>query len=67
MIKQFLYTLIAASIYVTAGAKIENVIFILSDDHRYDFMGFMEEAPDFLETPHLDRMAKEGAHLKMLL
>ena len=41
-----------------------NVIFILSDDHRYDFMGFMPEAPDFLETPAMDRMAREGAHLK---
>lgn len=41
-----------------------NVIFLLSDDHRYDFMGFMPEAPDFLETPAMDRMAREGAHLK---
>jgi N-acetylglucosamine-6-sulfatase len=41
----------------------QNVIFILSDDHRYDFMGFHEEAPDFLETPAFDRMAREGAHL----
>ncbi|GIV62407.1 MAG: acetylglucosamine-6-sulfatase [Rhodothermaceae bacterium] len=41
-----------------------NVVFILSDDHRYDFMGFHEHAPDFLETPNMDRMAAEGAHLK---
>ena len=40
-----------------------NVVFILSDDHRYDFMGFHENAPDFLETPAMDRMAREGAHL----
>ncbi len=40
-----------------------NIVFILSDDHRYDFMGFHEGAPDFLETPALDRMAREGAHL----
>ena len=38
-------------------------MFILSDDHRYDFMGFHENAPDFLETPAMDRMAQEGAHL----
>ena len=24
-----------------AGGKPRNVIFILSDDHRYDFMGFL--------------------------
>ena len=41
-----------------------NVVLILSDDHRYDFMSFMDEAPDFLETPNLDRMAAGGAHLK---
>lgn len=37
--------------------------FILSDDHRYDFMGFMNAEPG-LETPGMDKMAKEGAHLK---
>ena len=41
-----------------------NVIFILSDDHRYDFMSFMERAPEFLRTPNMDRMAAEGAHLR---
>jgi N-acetylglucosamine-6-sulfatase len=42
---------------------VRNVVLILSDDHRYDFMGFHPGAPGFLETPHLDRMAREGAHL----
>lgn len=42
---------------------IRNIVFILSDDHRFDFMSFMEAAPDFLETPGFDRMAAEGAHL----
>jgi len=46
------------------GAPVENVVFILSDDHRFDLMGFMEEAPEWLETPNLDRLASEGAHLK---
>jgi N-acetylglucosamine-6-sulfatase len=41
----------------------QNVIFILSDDHRYDYMGFHPDSPEFLETPSMDRMAKEGAHL----
>src|SRR5690606_2036431 len=46
-----------------AAAQPRNVILILSDDHRYDFMGFMPGAPEWLETPALDRMAAEGAHL----
>jgi len=40
-----------------------HVIFILADDHRYDFMGFMGKVPG-LETPGMDRMAREGVHLR---
>ena len=46
------------------SAERPNLIVILSDDHRYDFMGFMDAAPDFLETPNLDRIASAGAHLQ---
>ncbi|MBE0536317.1 MAG: sulfatase-like hydrolase/transferase [Phycisphaerae bacterium] len=45
-----------------AKANTRNIVLLLSDDHRYDFMGFMEEAPGFLETPNMDRMARQGAH-----
>ena len=38
-----------------------NVVFILSDDHRYDFMGFTGKVPG-LETPNMDRMATQGIH-----
>lgn len=41
-----------------------NVVLLLSDDHRFDFMGFMERAPEWLETPALDRMAAGGAHIR---
>jgi N-acetylglucosamine-6-sulfatase len=46
-----------------AGVKPRNVIFILSDDHRYDFMGFTGKVPG-LQTPNMDRLAKEGAYLQ---
>ncbi len=39
-----------------------NVIFILTDDHRYDYMGFTGKVP-WLRTPNLDRLAREGAYL----
>jgi N-acetylglucosamine-6-sulfatase len=45
-----------------AGAKPRNVVFILSDDHRYDAMSFMGHP--FAKTPHMDAMATNGAHLK---
>ncbi len=37
-----------------------NVIFILTDDHRYDAFGFMDKP--WLKTPHMDRLAREGVH-----
>ncbi len=52
---------LAASAAVSAQPR--NVVVILSDDHRYDFMGFHPDAPAFLQTPNLDRMAAEGAHV----
>ncbi|MBL7139403.1 MAG: sulfatase [Planctomycetes bacterium] len=54
----------AGGVSATAdGPPRRNILFVLSDDHRYDFMSFMKEAPEFLETPHMDRMARQGAHL----
>ena len=42
--------------------KPRNIVFILTDDHRYDAMGFLE-AQTFIKTPHLDEMARNGAYL----
>ena len=43
-----------------SGTEPLNVIFILSDDHRHDFMGFTGKIP-WLQTPGFDRLAREGA------
>jgi len=53
----------AAAFAAAANSKPRNVIFILTDDHRYDALGFMKPQP-WLETPQLDRMAREGVHFK---
>jgi len=45
------------------NAKPRNVVFILADAHRFDFMGFIGKVK-FLETPNMDRMAREGAHIQ---
>lgn len=42
--------------------KPRNVVFILTDDHRYDYMGFTGKVP-WLETPNMDKLAEEGAYL----
>lgn len=46
-----------------ADAKPRNVIFILSDDHRYDYMGFLNTVP-WLQTPNMDFIAANGAHVR---
>jgi len=46
-----------------ASPPARNVILVLSDDHRYDFMGFHPGAPEWLETPAMDYLAQHGAHL----
>jgi len=43
--------------------KRRNIIFILTDDQRYDALGFLKPQ-SFLETPNMDRLASEGAYCK---
>ncbi len=45
------------------GAPRPNLVLVLSDDHRHDLMGFHPDAPAWLETPTLDKLAAGGAHL----
>ena len=45
------------------NVKPRNIIFILTDDHRYDFFGFTGKVP-WLETPNMDKLAAEGAWFK---
>lgn len=45
-----------------SNEKPRNVIFILTDDHRYDALGFLK-AQSFIKTPNLDRLATGGAYL----
>ena len=40
-----------------------NVIFILTDDHRFDFMGFTGKVP-WLKTPAMDQLAKQGVWVR---
>lgn len=45
------------------GVKPRNILVVLTDDHRYDAMGFMN-AQTFGDTPTLDRLAREGVHFR---
>jgi N-acetylglucosamine-6-sulfatase len=47
------------------AAQPRNVVFILSDDHRYDAMSFLGHP--LARTPRLDGMARDGIHVKNAL
>ena len=55
----------ANSLFFAAAIAAEkeplNVIYILTDDQRYDALGFMN--PEVV-TPHMDQLAKRGVHFK---
>lgn len=42
------------------GMRPRNIVFILTDDHRADAMGFLGHP--VLKTPQLDRLAREGVY-----
>jgi len=43
------------------GVTPRDILVVLTDDRRYDAMGFMQ-AQRFGDTPMLDRLAGEGTH-----
>ena len=45
------------------GTAPRNVVFILTDDHRFDFMGFTGKLP-WLKTPNMDYLFNNGAWFK---
>ena len=61
MIRIILITISLSSIALEAKP---NLVLVLSDDHRHDFMGFHPDSPEWLETPTMDKLASEGAHIK---
>src|SRR3970282_1159963 len=63
MIRRLVVLALLLAPFATLAQSPRNVILILSDDHRYDFMGFMESSPPWLQTPAMDRMAADGVHL----
>ena len=55
----FLAFLALLTSFAFADTPKRNVVFILSDDHRFDFMGFTGKLP-WLKTPHMVNMAQQA-------
>ena len=56
-------TLAAAGAEVPAhgpGGKPPNILFIFSDDHAYQAISAYNDPRRLIETPHIDRLAREG-------
>jgi arylsulfatase A-like enzyme len=58
MLFTFLSGVLAAS--ALAAAKQPNIVFIFSDDHAYQAISAYRHSLKLVETPNLDRIAKEG-------
>ncbi len=47
---------------IPSGTDPLNIVFILSDDHRYDVLSFLGHP--WAETPAMDALARDGVHFK---
>ena len=59
-LKNILLAFIALCPLFAQAAQKPNIVFILTDDHRYDAFSFMDHP--VVETPHLDELRAEGIH-----
>ncbi|MBN2243386.1 MAG: sulfatase-like hydrolase/transferase [Acidobacteria bacterium] len=57
-----LQTVFPNSVFARSPQRRPNILFILSDDHRWDFMSGVGHP--FVQTPNLDRLADEGVLFK---
>lgn len=55
-------TLLFLSFFDSSLAQKPNIIFILTDDHKYDAMGFMGNK--YAITPEMDKLAQNGTHFR---
>ena len=58
----FTLILLITSSFISYGEK-PNIIFILTDDQRYDEIAAIGNFP-WMKTPNLDKMVNEGIHFE---
>lgn len=52
---------------ISVAARRPNIVFIFSDDHAWQAVSAYGESRRLLETPHIDRIAKEGVRFDRCL
>jgi arylsulfatase A-like enzyme len=60
ILRLLLLTVLAWSGFSASAAKQPNIIFIFSDDHAFQAISAYGEARKLIQTPNIDRIAKEG-------
>jgi alpha-L-rhamnosidase len=58
----FTICLILSSLAIFSQAKKPNIIFILTDDQRWDALGYAGNK--YIHTPEMDKLAREGTYFK---
>lgn len=62
-----LAALAAAAAPAEEPARRPNIVFLFSDDHAYQAVGAYKDPRNLLETPNLDRIAREGVRFDRCL
>lgn len=62
MMKRLLLFLALPALALAAPAKRPNILFILTDDQRWDALSLAGHR--HLRTPHIDRLGREGVHFR---
>ncbi len=61
-IAALLFAVVSISSVARSEEKRPNILVVLTDDQRYDAMGFLDHP--FLKTPNIDALASTGVHFK---
>ena len=63
----FAFVLLSAGATFAAAPRQPNIVFIFSDDHAYQAISAYGDARKLLDTPNIDRIAKQGARFDRCL
>jgi arylsulfatase A-like enzyme len=60
MLAPLLLLLIATTAFASFAAQRPNIVFVFSDDHAYQAISAYQDKRHLIETPNIDRLAREG-------
>lgn len=67
MHKPVILTLLAITALAATAAERPNILFIMSDDHAYQAISAYQDKRQLIQTPNIDRLAREGTRFDRCL